>query len=256
MFRRTLAALAACLLWAPAFGAERLGRFTLDVKIEGAGQLAKGSEHSRSSTEESLHAAFTLASPGIPEAENRLEEAGSNLAAMQRASQRLASQGQRPAAQGARAGRYLTYSGTAENICRPEYRARIRSQAEGALVDVYGITPFTHVVSADFKATPVQLTPLCSALVVVDTANNNIFVYPPGVTVRGKVLRTEGKRPTIDSPNTNLRLTQEAMDWVVRQLQSAARSGTQRTTLKIPGAAGETGETVIKVEMSWSFEGK
>ncbi|HZV65600.1 MAG TPA: hypothetical protein VFG03_11915 [Telluria sp.] len=71
--RFTAAVLAAALLCAPAFGADVPGRFTLDVKIDGAGHQAKGREHSRFTTEESVHAAFTLVGSGVPEDANQLD---------------------------------------------------------------------------------------------------------------------------------------------------------------------------------------
>jgi len=159
-------------------------------------------------------------------------------------------------ARGAGPARFLTYSATVETVCQPEYHARVRSSADGTVSDIQGQIPFTQTSSADFKAGPLQIIPLCRGVVVADSGANTIFVYPPDVAIRGKVLRTENKRTTIDTSNTTVRLNQEAMDWVVRQLQAAPRSGKQRTTLKIPAPAGETGEKLIKVEMSWSFEGK
>lgn len=83
MNRCFIAALATTLLCAPAFATDKPGRFTLDVKIDGSGHQAKGREHSKFTTEESLHAAFTLLGSGVPEDTNRLDIAG-NAATLQK----------------------------------------------------------------------------------------------------------------------------------------------------------------------------
>jgi hypothetical protein len=83
MKQTLFAALAASLLCTPAFGADKPGRFTLDIKIDGSGHQAKGREHSKFTTEETMHSAFTLVGSGVPEDTNRLDTAG-NAATMQK----------------------------------------------------------------------------------------------------------------------------------------------------------------------------
>lgn len=299
MNRCFIAALAASLLCAPAFGADRPGRFTLDIKIDGSGHQAKGREHSKFTTEESMHSAFTLVGSGVPEDVNRLDIAGNaatmqkqvneanarapsreqqkeimerakagmeackgDMACMQKAAQALALQTSswsvRPASPGANAGRFLTYAAATEAACRPEFTARLRNNADGEFADVQGLVPFTNKTSADFKANPLQSLPLCTAMLVVDKTANTIFVNLPSVEVKGKAVRVEGSHTMYDYTDTGVRLNQDALEWVAKQLQGAPKSGKQRTTLKIPtsGTLGGTGEKIINVEMTWSFDAK
>jgi hypothetical protein len=293
------AALAASLLCAPAFAADVPGRFTLDVRIDGSGHQAKGREHSKFTTEESMHAAFTLVGSGVPEDSNQLDIAGNaailqkqvneanarapsreqqkavmerakaameackgDMACMQKAAQALTLQTSswsvRPATPGANAGRFLTYAAASENVCRPEFQARLRNNADGEFADVQGLVPFTNKTSADFKASALQSLPLCTGMLVVDTRTNTIFINLPTTEVKGRTARTEGSHTVFDNADAGVRLNQDALDWVAKQLQGAAKSGKQRTTLKIPtsGTLGGTGEKIINVEMSWSFDGK
>ena len=294
-----LAALIASLLCAPAFGADRPGRFTLDVKIDGSGHQAKGREHSRFTSDESLHAAFTLVGSGVPEDSNRLDIEGNaatmqkqvseanarapsreqqkeimeraragmeackgDMGCMQKAAQALALQTSswsvRPASPGANAGRYLSYGASADTVCRPEFTARLRNNADGEFADVQGLVPFTNKTSADFKANALQSLPLCGAMLVVDKTANTIFINPPTVEVKGRSVRVEGSHTMFDYADTGVRLSQDALEWVAKQLQGAPKSGKRRTTLKIPtsGTLGGIGEKTFNVEMSWSFDAK
>lgn len=294
----SIVVLAGCLLCASAIGADRPGRFTLDVKIDGSGHQAKGKDHSKFTTEESVHAAFTLVGSGVAEDSNQLDVTGNaatmqkqvseanarapsreqqqqimeqakatmeacngNMACIQAAAQKLGKQTSawsvRPASAGANAGRFMTYSPSAQHVCKAEFQARIRNSASGEFSDVQGLVPFTNTASADFKANALQATPLCTGMIVLDIKANTIFVYPPQVEVKGKVVRVEGARTMIDSSDTEVRLNRDAMDWVAKQLQGATKSGTLRTTLKIPTSStlGGVGEKTINVEMTWKFDG-
>ena len=296
-----IAALAASLLCAPVFAADRdrPGRFTIDVKIDGTGHQANGRETARFTTEESTHTAFTLIGSGVPEDSNRLDIAGNaavmqkqvdeanarapsreqQKAIMERAKEDMAackgdmgcltrigqalgvqtaSWAPRPASPGANAGRFLSYSAAPAAVCKPDYQVKIRRDDAGKSEDVQGLVPFTHKTSADFKANALQSTSLCLATVVVDTKTNAIFVSLPWPEVSGKVVRKEGSHTVMDYADTGVRLSQDALDWVAKTLNGAARSGKQRTTLKIPtsSAQGGTGEKTINVEMSWNFDAK
>jgi hypothetical protein len=163
-----------------------------------------------------------------------------------------------PASPGANAGRFLSYSAAPANVCKPEFRAQIRSDVAGKSEDVQGLVPFTDKTRADFKANALQSTSLCLATVVVDTKTNAIFVRLPWPEVKGKYARVEGSHTVMDYADTGVRLNQEALDWVARQLRGAAKSGKQRTTLKIPASSpqGDTGEKTINVEMTWNFDAR
>jgi hypothetical protein len=297
--RFTVAVLAAALLCAPAFAADRPGRFTLDVKVDGSGHQAKGREHSRFTTEESMHVAFTLVGSGVPEDTNPLDIAGNaavlqkqvdeanarapsrdqqkavmeraratmeackgDMACMQKAAQALALQTSswsvRPASPGANAGRFLTYAAASEGVCRPEFQARLRNNADGEFADVQGLVPFTNKTTADFKASALQSLPLCTGMLVVDARANTIFIQLQTAEVKGRVVRVEGSHTRFDNADAGVRLNQDALEWVAKQLQGAAKSGKQRTTLKIPTntTLGGIGEKIINVEMSWNFNGK
>lgn len=295
----SIAALAAALLCAPAFGADRPGRFTLDVRIDGAGHQAKGREHSSFTTEESMHLAFTVVGSGVPEDSNRLDHAANaaamqqqvneanarspsqdqktaimeraraqmaacqgDLACIQKGAQALALQTSswsvRPAAPGPNAGRYLTFASATQTVCKPELRATLRNNASGEFADVQGLVPFTNKNSADFKANPLQSLPLCTTMLVVDTSANTITVALQSPEIKGRSVRTEGSRTMFDYADSNVRLNQDSLDWVIKQLQGAAKSGKQRTTLKIPTntSLGGVGEKIMNVEMTWNFEVK
>ena len=296
MQRLTLTALAASLLCASAFAADKPGRFTLDVKIDGSGHQAKDRAHSQFTTAESLHAAFTLLG-GDPEDSNRLDHEG-NAAAMQKqvdeANARAPSHDQqkaimekaraqaeacrgdmtcmqkialemarttsswnvRPAPAGANAGRYMTFAAADAGVCKPEYTARIRNDVEGVFPDVQGLVPFTNNTSTDFKANAMQSLPLCSAMLVVDKSANKIYLSMQHAEVQGSVKRTEGGRVRVNDSNTGVRLSDDALAWVAKTLNGAAKSGKARTTLKIPinSTQGGVGEKTFNVEMSWKFE--
>lgn len=197
----------------------------------------------------------------MEQAKARMAACNGNMGCMQAEAQKLgkvtSAWSVRPASPGADAGRFLTYATPAQDVCKAEFQARLRNNASGEFPDVQGLVPFTNVVTADFKANQLQATPLCTAMIVLDTRSNTIFVHPPLPEVRGKVVRTEGSRTMIDSPDTIVSLNRDALDWVAKQLQDAPKSGTQRTTLKIPTSStlGGVGEKIVNVEMTWKFDG-
>ncbi len=274
MKRLSIAALAASLLCNPAFAADRPGRLTLDVKIDGSGHQAKDRAHSKFTTTESMHAAFTLLG-GDPEDTNRLDHDG-NAATMQKqvneANARAPSRDQqqammekaraqgeackgdiacmqkiamemsratsswnvRPAPAGANAGRFITYAAADAGVCKPEYTAKIRNDVDGVFPDVQGLVPFTSNTSADFKANNMQSLPLCSAMLVVDKSANKIYLSMQHAEVLGNVKRTEGGRVRVNDSNIGVRMNQDALEWVARTLNGAPKSGKERTTLKIP----------------------
>ena len=296
MKRLTLTALAASLLCAPAFAADTPGRFTLDVKIDGSGHQAKDRAHSKFTTSESLHAAFTLLG-GDPEDSNRLDHDGNaavmqkqvneanarapsreqqqaimmkaraqgeackgDMACMQKVAMEMAkttsSWSVRPAPAGANAGRYITFAAADAGVCKPEYTGKIRNDVEGVFPDVQGLVPFTNSTSADFKANSMQSLPLCSAMLVVDKSANKIYLSMQHAEMLGNVKRTEGGRERVNDSNTGVRLSDDALEWVAKTLNGAAKSGKARTTLKIPTSStlGGVGEKTFNVEMSWKFD--
>lgn len=274
MKRLSIAALAASLLCNPAFAADRPGRLTVDVKIDGSGHQAKDRAHSKFTTTESMHAAFTLLG-GDPEDTNRLDHDG-NAATMQKqvneANARAPSREQqqammekaraqgeackgdiacmqkiamemsratsswnvRPAPAGANAGRFITYAAADAGVCKPEYTAKIRNDVDGVFPDVQGLVPFTNNTSADFKANNMQSLPLCSAMLVVDKSANKIYLSMQHAEVLGNVKRTEGGRVRVNNSNTGVRMNEDALAWVAKTLNGAPKSGRERTTLKIP----------------------
>ncbi len=230
------AAMALAMGTAPAQAAERMGRLTLDIKIDGKGRQQKDATYSTFTTDESVHAAFSLVTSGDPEDTNRLDIAG-NAAATQ--------------------GRYLTYATPDASQCKGEFNARITSDTQGKLADVQGLVPFTKRARADYRATDLQASTLCNGMIVLDTRLNRIFAYIPEVEVKGHSVWTEGTRTTLDADG-EIRLNQDALIWAARQLQNAPPSGTQKTRLRIPTqtALGGTGETNIDVQITWRFDGR
>jgi hypothetical protein len=296
MIRFSLLALGASLLCSSALAADKPGRLVLDVKIDGSGHQAKDRAHSKFVTTESLHAAFTLLGGDPEDTnrldhdgnaatmQNQVNEANArapsreqqqvlmekaraqaaackgDMACMQRIAMDMAkttsSWNVRPAPAGANAGRYITYAAADAALCKPEYTARIRNDVEGAFPDVQGMVPFTQNTAADFKASQLQSLPLCSAMLVLDKSANKLYLNMQHAEVQGSIKRTEGGRVRVNDSNVGVRLNQEALEWVAKTLNGAARSGKERTTLKIPTSStlGGTGEKTINVELSWKFE--
>jgi hypothetical protein len=292
----TIAALAAALLCNPALAADKPGRLVLDVKIDGSGHQAKDRSQSRFNTVESMHAAFTLLggdpedsnrldhdgnaatmqkqvneanarAPSRDQQQAMMEKARAQAAAckndiacMQKIAMDMAkttsSWSVRPAPVGASAGRYITYAAADAAICKPEYTAKIRNDVEGTFPDVQGLVPFTNTTSADFKASNMQSLPLCSAMLVLDQSTGKIYLSMQHADVLGNVKRTEGGRVRVNDSNIGVRMNQDALEWVAKTLNGAAKSGKERTTLKIPtdSKLGGVGEKTINVEMSWKFE--
>lgn len=296
MKRLTLATLAASLLCASALAADKPGRLVLDVKIDGSGHQAKDRAHSRFVTTESMHAAFTLLggdpedsnrldhdgnaaamqaqvsaanarAPSREQQQATMEKARAqagackgDIACMQKIALDMAkatsSWSVRPAPAGASAGRFITYSAADPDYCKPEYSARIRSDADGVFPDVQGLVPFTHTTTADFKASNMQSLPLCNTMLVLDKSANRIFLSMQHAEVQGSVKRTEGGRVRVDDRNVGVRMSQEALEWVAKTLNGAPKSGREHTTLKIPtnSTLGGVGEKVINVELIWKFD--
>ncbi len=296
MKRLILAALAASLLDTTVLAADKPGRLVIDVKIDGSGHQAKDRAHSKFVTTESMHAAFTLlggdpedinrldhdgnaaamqgqlnaANARAPSREQQqaiMEKARAqagackgDMACMQKIAMEMAkttsSWSARPAPAGANGGRFITYSASDPDYCKPEYTARIRNDADGVFPDVQGLVPFTNTTTADFKANNIQSLPLCSAMLVLDKSSNKIHLSMHHAEVLGSVKRTEGGRVRVDERNVGVRLNQDALEWVAKTLNGVPKSGRECTTLKIPTSStlGGTGEKTINVEVTWKFE--
>jgi hypothetical protein len=164
----------------------------------------------------------------------------------------------RPPNNSANAGRFLTYAMSPAAVCKGEFDAKLKTEAEGKFPDVQGLVPFTSKTNADYHASELQKNSLCNGTIVFDTRNDRIFAYVPMVEIKGQKLRMEGSYTAQDNKDGEVRMNQDALAWAEKQLQNAPRSGKQRTTLKIPTDTplGGVGEKIINVEMSWSFESK
>jgi hypothetical protein len=302
MMKRTLALtafLALLLAGLTATAAERPGRLTIDIKIDGKGHQKNGGAYSTFTSAEQMHAAATLLSSGVAEDTNRLDHAG-NAAAMQKQGEQAKARapdraGQeaymeraraamaacsgntacmtqvaqkmgretsswnvRPPDNSANAGRFLTYAMSPPAVCKGEFDAKVKTEVEGKFPDVQGLVPFTSKSNADYHANELEKGSLCNGTIVLDTRNDRIFAYVPMVEIKGRKLRMEGSYTALDSKDGEVRMNQDALAWVEKQLQNAPKSGKQRTTLKIPTDTplGGVGEKIINVEVSWSFESR
>jgi hypothetical protein len=71
----------------PVHAAQRVGRMTIDIQIDGKGRQQKGASYSTFTTHETVHVGFTLESSGEPEDINRLDITVNNAAVQKQVAQ-------------------------------------------------------------------------------------------------------------------------------------------------------------------------
>ena len=155
-------------------------------------------------------------------------------------------------------GRYLNYIQTEPAQCKAEFTARINDSTEGAYADVAGMRPFTTKRTADFKAGEMEKAGVCIGGVTVDRKTGKIMAQITVPTVKGRYVSTDAGHVTSDSASSQMDLNADALKWAFAQINGGARSGSQRTTLKIPTPSSVTGkgEQTLNVEVRWNFDGK
>jgi hypothetical protein len=293
-----LSLIAAALATAPlAHAADQYGRFTFDLKVDGAGQEQRGQDYSKSKISQSAHVAFTVMRSGDGDDRNFLDHAAANaamaqhveasrarapsqakqqetmaqaqkalaackndMACMQNVAAKLgretASWSAPPPDTSADEGRYLNYIQVEPAQCKAEFSARIDDSTSGAYADVAGMRPATTKVAVDFKGSEMEKAAVCMGGVTVDKRTGKIMARIAMPEVKGRYVSTDAGKVTADSANSQFSLNADAVKWAFDQINGGARSGSQRGTLKIPAAAPAKGETVLNVEVRWSFDGK
>jgi hypothetical protein len=278
---------------AHADAAERTGRLTVDVKIDGPGQARAGSDWARYTTSQSVHMAFTVTSSGEGEQFNMVDDAGTtatlakqnaamqakmpsidrqqafaqkmqaeaqacggDVACMQKVALKMA---QQQAAwtpmptQSPEDGRYFNYSPT--SACKGEFAAKIADSVEGAFADVAGPRPFTGRTTAAIAGDKLQVATLCTGAVTVDGRTGKLYARLSMPRLDGRHVGTEAGRIVLDSPRSEVLVNHEAWQWAVAQLQGASRAGMQRTVLNVPinSPMGGKGQHELSVEVRWAF---
>lgn len=155
-------------------------------------------------------------------------------------------------------GRYFNYVQVDPAACRAEFTARINDSVEGAYSDVAGMRPFTSRTTADFKAGELEKATVCVGGVTVDTRTGKLTANVSVPIVKGQYRATDGGRVTNESKDAQTEINADALKWAMAQVNAGGRSGSQRTTLRLPTPAHMVGkgEQVLNVEVRWSFDGK
>ncbi len=268
------AAMALAMGTAPAQAAERMGRLTLDIKIDGKGRQQKDATYSTFTTDESVHAAFSLVTSGDPEDTNRLDIAG-NAAATQRQVDQAMARTPDTAAQAAMVERARIAMAACKGDvgCMSQAAQALGQQTaswsalppdnsanEGRYLTF--ATPNTSQCKGEFNAriasdtqgklADVQgLVPFTKRAradyratdLQASTLCNGMIVLDTRLNrIFAYIPEVEVKGHSVWTEGTRttldadgeIRLNQDALVWAARQLQNAPASGTQKTRLKIP----------------------
>lgn len=149
-------------------------------------------------------------------------------------------------------GAGVHYSPT--SACKGEFTAAIDDRVAGVFADGGEMRPFTGRTTARVKGDALQTSTVCAGTVTLDRAGR-LHARLALPRIDGQVVNTEAGRVVYASPQAEVPINQQAWKWAVAQLQGAARSGTQRTVLKVPVAStmGGNGEHQLNVQVRWTF---